>query len=64
MDNFKLSAKSTLAEIKAQVFADFNVRIDNDTAHAIREAHKGGTIVWTPAHLTTTDKSHLNIHHS
>ena len=61
-EGFKLTSKSTLTEVNAQVLADFGKQIDNDTAAAIRDAHRRGTIVWTDKHLTTTDENRLNIH--
>lgn len=60
MNTFTIKTRTTLTDIKAQVYADFRVEIDNATARQIRDAHKTGTLVWTDKHLITTDASALN----
>ena len=48
-------SKWSLQKIKDTVLDDFNVIIDTDTAADIRDADARGILMWTPAHLVTTD---------
>jgi len=58
-EGFKITQRTSLSEIKYQVLLDFGVTISSDAARAIRDAARGGCLMWTDKHLCTTDNSQL-----
>jgi len=57
----KITSKTALKSIISTVFEDFNVTIDERDAHAIRDAHRAGALLWTSTKLViTASASHIS----